>query len=132
MCVCARADARCICVCVVLPARLPPSRALAAAQEDAEKAAKAAASRPQVVHAVPLFLRGGDDDDDGGAGGGEAHRPEDSVYYHPQLNPYGAPPPGRQQKWKTMGTAAARVAQVRRREARSAHMALRCVCVCLC
>eukprot|EP00242_Pyramimonas_sp_CCMP2087_P008078 CAMPEP_0198201920 /NCGR_PEP_ID=MMETSP1445-20131203/4948_1 /TAXON_ID=36898 /ORGANISM="Pyramimonas sp., Strain CCMP2087" /LENGTH=190 /DNA_ID=CAMNT_0043872575 /DNA_START=252 /DNA_END=821 /DNA_ORIENTATION=- len=26
--------------------------------------------------------------------------PEDSVYYHPTLNPYGQPPPGQAQKWK--------------------------------
>ena len=60
------------------------------------------------MHAVPLFAR---DEEDGAGGAG--HRPEDSVYWHPQLNPYGAPPPGKPQKWKTVGTAAARVAEVR-------------------
>ena len=26
--------------------------------------------------------------------------PEDSVYFHPTLNPYGQPPPGQPQKWR--------------------------------
>jgi len=34
----------------------------------------------------------------GGAGGGP--RAEDSVYFHPTLNPAGAPPPGKPQRWK--------------------------------
>jgi hypothetical protein len=85
--------------------------ASAPAQEEAEAASKAAASRPTVVHAVPLFLR--DSGEDAAAGDAEGRRPEDSVYFHPQLNPYGAPPPGRPQKWKTVGTAGARLALVR-------------------
>ncbi len=63
---------------------------------------------------MPLFLRGDDEDaGGGGAGGAGGHRPEDSVYWHPQLNPYGAPPPGKPQRWKVVGTAAAKVAQAR-------------------
>ncbi len=60
---------------------------------------------------MPLFLR--DSAEDAAAGDAEGRRPEDSVYFHPQLNPYGAPPPGRPQKWKTVGTAGARLALVR-------------------
>lgn len=33
-------------------------------------------------------------------------RPEDSVYYHPTLNPSGMPPPGKPQRYET-GSAAA-------------------------
>lgn len=31
----------------------------------------------------------------------EQRRPEDSVYYHPKLNPLGLPPPGKAQRWVT-------------------------------
>ncbi|PRW20667.1 basic proline-rich -like [Chlorella sorokiniana] len=34
-------------------------------------------------------------------------RPEDSVYYHPTLNPMGIPPPGKPQKYKTSDLPAA-------------------------
>ena len=37
----------------------------------------------------------------GGAGLGE-RRPQDSVYYHPTLNPTGRPPPGKPQKYKAV------------------------------
>ncbi|KAL6773978.1 hypothetical protein ACKKBG_A23315 [Auxenochlorella protothecoides x Auxenochlorella symbiontica] len=32
------------------------------------------------------------------------HRPEDSVYYHPTLNPLGLPPPGKAQRYNTPAT----------------------------
>ena len=60
-----------------------------------------------MTHAVPLFAL---EDAAASGGGDEGRRPEDSVYWHPQLNPYGAPPPGKPQKWRTVGTAAARLA----------------------
>ncbi len=33
--------------------------------------------------------------------GAPLHRPEDSVYYHPQLNPTGVPPPGKPARYRS-------------------------------
>lgn len=39
------------------------------------------------------------------------HGPEDSVYYHPTLNPLGLPPPGKAQRWVAGGTGLGMVHQ---------------------
>lgn len=39
--------------------------------------------------------------------GAAVYRPEDSVYYHPQLNPEGKPPPGKPQRYRSVPQLAA-------------------------
>ena len=78
--------------------------ALRKKREAAEAAAKA--PKPVVTHTVALFgpSPGAGGWAAGGAGTALPSRPpSDSVFYHPVLNPTGAPPPGQPQRWKADG-----------------------------
>lgn len=58
-------------------------------QEDAARAEMGAAGS-----ATPMLNAHGH--------GAAVYRPEDSVYYHPQLNPEGKPPPGKPQRYRSV------------------------------
>ncbi|CAK0784079.1 hypothetical protein CVIRNUC_007282 [Coccomyxa viridis] len=77
-------------------------RALQGAYDQAIKKKKEEAVRAQEAVSVPVF------NNEYGHGVPE-QQPENSVYYHPTLNPSGVPPPGKPQRYRTDPTNGPRV-----------------------